>query len=265
MNQDQIKSNLMQLMDTGRDFSVLLTGKKSSRVDGLYKPDTAEILIHNRNHGDDDSLMYTAIHEYAHHVQFTGPERPTTSRVHSGTFWEIFYGLLDRAEERGMCRNVCTKDPRFIELAREIKDRILSANGSLMLEFGRLLVRAHELCSETRVSFEDFIDRCIGVHRKEARQAMKVYAMGIDPSLGYDSMKVVAAIKGEDRRADAQEDLMRGERVETVKMKYAERPAPGDRLDSLMEEKTRTEHSIQRLLDKLERLEKMIREMQSER
>lgn len=265
MNQDQIKQNLLRIMDTGTDFSVLLTGKKSSRVDGLYKPETAEILIHNKNHGDENSLMYTAIHEYAHHVQFSGPGRPSSSRVHSGAFWRIFYDLLERAEVQGLCRNVFTSDARFIELARKIKEHVLSANGSLMLEFGRLLVQAHELCVETRVSFEDFIDRCIGVHRREARQAMKVYAMGIDPSLGFDTMKVVASIKGEERRADAQAELKNGGRVETVKMKYAEPPAPRDGLDALMEEKGRTERSIQRLLDKLERLEKKIQEMQSQR
>jgi hypothetical protein len=30
-----------------------------------------EIIIHNHNFKDDNALLYTAIHEYAHHVHFS--------------------------------------------------------------------------------------------------------------------------------------------------------------------------------------------------
>jgi len=49
MNQDQVKKALLSIADAPQEFSVIFTGKKSGRVNGLYKTDTREILLHNRN------------------------------------------------------------------------------------------------------------------------------------------------------------------------------------------------------------------------
>ena len=48
MNQDQIKEMLLKIEDTELDFSVTFTGKESKKVNGLYKPDTHEILLHTK-------------------------------------------------------------------------------------------------------------------------------------------------------------------------------------------------------------------------
>ena len=45
------------------DFTVVQTGKKSSKVNGLYKTDSHEILLHNKNFTTNNAIMYTAIHE----------------------------------------------------------------------------------------------------------------------------------------------------------------------------------------------------------
>ena len=63
MNQDQVKDMLLSLENNVPEFSVIFTGKESKRVDGLYKPESREILIHNRNFEDENSLIYTAIHD----------------------------------------------------------------------------------------------------------------------------------------------------------------------------------------------------------
>ena len=68
MSNDQIKKVLLTLRKSAHDFTVILSGKKSRKVHGLYKPDTREIIIHNKNFTNDNELMYTAIHEYAHHL-----------------------------------------------------------------------------------------------------------------------------------------------------------------------------------------------------
>ena len=82
MNQDQVKEKLLAIEDAPLEFSVIFSGKRSKKVNGLYKPDTREILIHNKNFqggsgGEkaqgatataDNLLIYTAIHEYAHHL-----------------------------------------------------------------------------------------------------------------------------------------------------------------------------------------------------
>jgi hypothetical protein len=65
MNQDQVKAKLLAIEDAPLEFSLIYSGKKSNKVNGLYKPESREIIIHNRNFSDDNLLLYTAIHEYA--------------------------------------------------------------------------------------------------------------------------------------------------------------------------------------------------------
>ena len=94
MNQDQIKAMLLDIEESQLEFSVILTGKESKRVNGLYKPDTCEILLHNRNFTSDNQLIYTAIHEYAHHLlneekleHSLGAKPGSYQRVHTNQFW----------------------------------------------------------------------------------------------------------------------------------------------------------------------------------
>ena len=49
MNQDTVKDILLQIADTELEFSVTFTGKTSKKVNGLYNPDTHEIILHNKN------------------------------------------------------------------------------------------------------------------------------------------------------------------------------------------------------------------------
>ena len=69
MNQDQVKEILLRLNEDVEEFFVIFSGKQSNKVNGLYHPDTREIILHNRNFENDQLLMYTAIHEFAHHVR----------------------------------------------------------------------------------------------------------------------------------------------------------------------------------------------------
>ncbi|MCK4514270.1 MAG: hypothetical protein KAU31_03380, partial [Spirochaetaceae bacterium] len=71
MNQDQVKEQLLRLEDDTEEFFLIFSGKRSKKANGLYHPDTREIILHNRNFESDTALMYTAIHEFAHHIHFT--------------------------------------------------------------------------------------------------------------------------------------------------------------------------------------------------
>ncbi|MDP3178270.1 MAG: hypothetical protein Q8M76_10235, partial [Spirochaetaceae bacterium] len=62
MNQDQVKRILLQVEDCRTEFSLVFSGKESAIVNGLYKPGSREIIIHNRNFDSDDQLVYTALH-----------------------------------------------------------------------------------------------------------------------------------------------------------------------------------------------------------
>ena len=64
MTNEEIKNKLTKLYDCKEDFTVTMSGKASSRVNGLYKPLTHEIILHNKNFKNDNQLMYTAVHEF---------------------------------------------------------------------------------------------------------------------------------------------------------------------------------------------------------
>ena len=68
MDNESIKNMLLDIQPSKLEFTVTMTGKESSRVNGLYKPETREILLHNKNFKTENELVYTAIHEYTHHL-----------------------------------------------------------------------------------------------------------------------------------------------------------------------------------------------------
>ncbi len=126
MNQDRVKEILSELGSNVDEFTVIFTGKESSKVDGLYNRETCEILIHNRNFKDDNSLIYTAIHEFAHHIQFTQVDPDRNSRAHTVSFWNTFHQLLDSAENKGHYVNIFNSDDKFLHLTKQIKDNYLT-------------------------------------------------------------------------------------------------------------------------------------------
>lgn len=262
MNQDQVKEMLLGLEKNVEDFSVVFSGKESKKVDGLYKPETREILIHNRNFGDDNELKYTAIHEFAHHVHFSRYPEEVTRRAHTNRFWDIFHGLLGMAEEKRLYENVFEKDPAFIRLTKKIRDEFLSANGSLMKEFGRTLIEALDLCREKHAVFEDYAERVLGMSRGSARSLMKVYALDVDEDLGYEKMKVVAAIRNPDSRQEASRSFREGKTPAQVRQEVKESsPAPEPTLGRLEAQKRRLEKNISNLQEKLENVEQQLMEL----
>ena len=102
MDPNGVKEALLGLEDCGADFSVVFSGKASKKVNGLYKPYSREIVLHNRNFENDNQLMYTAVHEYAHHIQYTAAGGELSPRHHTAEFWACFHGLLKKAEEAGL-------------------------------------------------------------------------------------------------------------------------------------------------------------------
>ncbi|MBN2874205.1 MAG: hypothetical protein JXM71_03845 [Spirochaetales bacterium] len=260
MNQDQIKELLLGLEACATDFSVVLTGKKSAMVNGLYKPQTREILIHNKNFENDGQLVYTAIHEYAHHLHNERGGLLPGARSHTNEFWSIFHDLLEKAETRGVYDNSFATDPAFVDLTRRIRD-IMPENGRLMLEFGKLVMEAHELCRKRFVRFEDYLDRAIGVPRTSASAAMKAFGYQVPAVLGWDAMKLVSGIRQPEARAAAIDAFNAGKSPDAVKaLVKANKPSddPKIRLAKERERLERTIHTLQERLTMVENeLEKL--------
>ena len=261
MNQDRVKEILLDIDDSVNEFSVVFTGKESTKVDGLYNRETCEILIHNRNFKDDNSLIYTAIHEFAHHIQFTKVDPERTSRAHTVSFWNTFHGLLDIAEEKGFYENIFNSDNKFLNLTKQIKENYLTENGKLMKDFGKLLVEAYDLCQQNHAEFEDYVDRALCMNRSAAKNIMKVYAMDVEPTLGFDNMKIVANVKDNNQRKQAEESFKQGLSPNEVRAEIkTSKPEPKITKKKLESEKSRLEKSIHSLQVKLAELEMKIDE-----
>lgn len=258
MNQEQVKEKLLHLEQVRTDFHVTFSGKSSKKVDGLYYPDKCEIIIHNQNFSDDNQMMYTAIHEFAHHVQFTKTTVPVTARAHSNDFWNIFHTLLFRAEELGIYNNIFETNDEFRDLTSRLREEYLSRNGYLMKEFGSLLLQARELCRRYHASFEDYVDRVLRLHRNEAKTIMKTYTLDIKPEIGYENMKTVARIKDEGLRQGVQEAFLDQRSPDMIKADLNPKAEFSSRITYLESEKERVERMLDRLTAQLAKIERDI-------
>jgi hypothetical protein len=267
MNQDQLKSLMLQLEPDVDDFTITFSGKASEKVNGLYYPDRREIIIHNKNFADDNRMVYTAIHEFAHHIHFTKSTVPVTTRSHTTFFWSTFHSLLKLAEEKNIYHNIFTQDQRFIELTKKIKDGFLTENGRLMKEFGALLIEAMQLCQEVNANFEDYFDRVLGLHRTTAKTIMQIHSMDLNPAIGFENMKTLARIKDPEERKIAETAFIEGDSPDMVKSGFFDSrpPVKKDEIERLTEEKERIELNLEKLTVQLAKIERKIQDLKYDR
>jgi hypothetical protein len=255
VNQDKVKEELLTIEDAPLDFSVIFSGKKSKKVNGLYKPDTREIIIHNRNFSDANLLMYTAIHEYAHHLHACARGGHLSPRAHTAEFWAILHGLLENAEKKKIYKNVFSGSEELEELTGVIRKKYLTENGNLVKELGELLLRARELCSAIGGRYEDYIDRVLCIPRQAANLAVRMHQYNLNPKTGSDNMRFLAGITNEEKRQAAENSLLEGKSPDTVKTALRQKPEAGDPRLSLEKEKLRLERTIASLTKRLEEVE----------
>lgn len=270
MTNERIKELLLELEASPIDFTVIQTGKESKRVNGFYKPDTHEIFLHNLNFKSDNMLVYTAVHEFTHHLltiekQETDPSYGQACRVHTQEFWARFGSLIKLAEEKGFYQIGWESNPELKELTEDIKSNYLAKNGELMQEFGKKLARAMELCKEADIRYEDYIDRVLCLPRNSEKDIRKVASVEINPAIGFDNMKTVASVKKKDARAEVEQQFVEGGQSpasvrEMMKQKAAQ--ARGvDPKTKLEKEKSRLEKTIAQLTQRLELVEESLANM----
>lgn len=264
MNQEQVKNALLQLEPNVPEFHVIFSGKSSKKAHGIYHPDTYEIIIHNQNFSDDNALLYTAIHEFAHHVCATKfeEEGKYERRPHKIIFRNTLHQLVGRAEELGLYKNIFESNHDFQVLTKKIKDHYLMKNGALMKEFGAFLIQALDLCQQHEASFEDYVERVLAIQRTQARTVMKVYALDIDPKIGYENMRIAASASEPEHRQVVQEMLSSGQSPDTARAYIREhRNKPEETAKRLEAEKRRIEKSMENLQKRLQELEEKIAQM----
>jgi len=276
MNQDQVKKKLLAIEDAPLDFTVIFSGKKSKKVNGLYKPDTREIIIHNRNFKSEESgdtsrnsdkedfnlLIYTAIHEYAHHLHACARGGHLSPRAHTAEFWSILHGLLEKAEKKGIYKDVFSGSKELEDLTSTIRKKYLTENGKLVKELGQLLLKARDLCFAIGGRYEDYIDRILRIPRQAANLAVRMFQYELKPETGADNMRFLAGISNEEKRLTAQSSLLAGKSPDTVKVALrkkseAEDDDPRARLEK---EKLRLERTIASLKKRLKEVEQELGE-----
>ncbi|GMO36161.1 MAG: hypothetical protein Ta2F_12070 [Termitinemataceae bacterium] len=266
MNQDQVKKILLSIQDAPMEFSLIFSGKKSNKVNGLYKPPTQEIILHNKNFTtaegvNENGLIYTAIHEYAHHLHACKNGGTLSTRAHSTEFWAIFHGLLEIAEKKGFYKNTINESSKLSKLTNDIKEKFLKHNGELVKNLGSLLIKAMDCCKEEGIRFEDYVDRIICMPRVAARMAMKMAQYDIDPKIGQDNMRFVAGISNDEMRHSAEDALLAGKSPDSVRMQLRNFKQE-DPVTMLEKEKLRLERTIESLTKRLAEVEKQLDQSQ---
>jgi hypothetical protein len=264
MNNDQVKAALLKLKDDVPDFTVILSGKKSDKVHGLYKPLDRSIILHNKNFASDNELMYTAIHEFAHHIQFTETAKPVYARVHTARFYSLFHELLYLAEEKGIHENIFATDKEFVKITETIKTRFMAPHGELIQAFGEALLAAHELCDKRGADFGDYVDRVLKLKRSNALSLIKLSNLNLDPAVGYENMKTLARIADPAERKRALKDLSGDYSPSMLELKYAGRKEPEDPVAALELEKKRLQKTIETLKEKLKLVEEKLRQAEEQ-
>jgi len=254
MNQDQVKELLLKIEDSELDFTVTFTGKESKKVNGLYKPDTHEILLHTKNFKTDNQLIYTAIHEYAHHLIAEENPLACSGRAHTNKFWAKFHDLLEKAEQQGLYVLGLENAPELEALTEDLRKNYLEANGQLMIEFGKKLSKAYELCENAGIRYEDYLDRVLKLPRATAQSISKVSKVEPAAALGFDNMKLVASLPAS-KQKEAESELLSGKSPDTVRFMMKKKSEETDKKQLLEREKKRIEKTIAQLSQRLELIE----------
>lgn len=265
MNQNIVKELLKKLHESPTEYTVIFSGKKSNKVNGLYKwrvDKTPEIIIHNRNFVDNEGtqnenlLMFTAIHELAHHILITKNGKKS-ARAHSQLFWATFHDLVDKAEAAGIYQPEIDADTqKVIEEVREISKQI----AELQRQLGQVLLCAQEVCKAKGLRYEDVIERKAQISQSAMKSSVAAYNMG-DQDVGADIQAEAAKQRNEDKRDAIIAAGHKGKSVVQAK-KAATAPAraPDGEYETitLMKEKRRIERTIESLTRRLEELNEQL-------
>jgi peptidoglycan hydrolase CwlO-like protein len=255
MNQDQVKEKLQKIYKPTTDYVVVFSGKKCKKVNGLYKPFTQEIILHNKNFDNEMLLMFTAIHELSHHILMTekGKKSP---RAHSQEFWATFHDLLDVAEEKGIYQAKVDKETKkLVDEARDISKQI----ADLQRELGRILFAIDESCQKNGLRYEDIVEREAQIGRQSAKIAASAFQMG-DQDVGADIQAEAAKQRDGEKRAAIIAAGQEGKSV--IQAKKSTSPAKPvnseDETVELSREKKRIEKTIESLTRRLEEIKEQL-------
>jgi hypothetical protein len=243
-----VREALARLRLARVDWSLAFSGERSQTVNGFYTPDKREIVI-NDNFSSDEALIYTAIHEYAHHIAMT-EYGVKLSSAHSPAFWYVFYALLSEAERQGLYSNPF-KDG-FYDTTEAIVD-LLQKECDLMKDVGALLIAAKEKCDGVGARFEDYVERELRQSMPWAKTCMRSAVARVPSDVGPESMRFLCSVKNPYTRRRLVKEIRAGWTI--MQAKASSTGLSGLHPKSKKEERDRLEKSIAEMSRRLVELE----------
>lgn len=262
MNQDQVKEQLESLGVSETDFIVIFSGKASKKVNGLYRPDTKEIILHNRNFKSENALMFTAIHELVHHIAITRKLVKTRS-AHPTIFWALFHSLLEIAIEKGIYTDSFKADPD-LQLKGAQVVAVLREQVESQRKLGGVLHEMHALCEAKGARFEDFLDRHARIPKNTYKAAVAAQLDLFDMhDVSPQVIELVSTI-GDDGRLEAVERIGEGQSIQQVRAAVKQKLVIDPRENPVDDEDESDEDKLDRLLSKRRKMAEKLADMQSE-
>jgi len=247
MNNEQIKELLISLEDTDKDFSVTQSGKESKKINGLYKPESFEIIIHNKNFTTENQLIYTAIHEYTHHLiscKYKDKGEKLPAKSHSTEFWAKFDDLLEIAVSKNLYKRERSESlSTLISEAKEIDKEIVK----LQKKLGLLLKEIQKKSDEENVRYEDVITHDLNMTRSTAKKCIQ--SNSINSDCGQSELETILKTNSK-KRMEVEQSLTNGKTINQAKHKSTVNES--NSFVNLTKEKNRLEKTINQLQQRLE-------------
>jgi hypothetical protein len=251
MTPEQVREHLLQLHDCTEDFLLLFSGKKNRRRNGAYFPAAGEIVIENRNFegegAGDNRLFYTAMHELAHHIQFTEHGQKGI-RSHTKLFYSILDGLADKAEELGLYQ--FDAEPEIKKLIGEAA-KISAEIAALQRELGAALNKLHGVCLRKGVRYEDVLKRKVRLSDRTDKKLQKIAMANLPEDAGFEIQEIIAGAKNAGQREAMLQVAADGKSAAQVKQAGAGEWEKPDELEALVKEKERINKTIGNLTRRL--------------
>lgn len=260
MNQSDVLHKLKSLHECKEAFTVTFSGKKSGRVNGIYKPFPREIIIHNLNFEKDgiqneSLLMYTAMHELSHHIQYTEYGFKGT-RSHNKLFYSILDDLADKAEAACIYKPVIDAELQgLIKQAQDTSNEI----AMLQRDLGKLLEKLNDACIKKGVRMEDVVNRKARISMQTTKKAMKTASLDLPGNITADIQEAIVSERDNDKRKAMTAAAQAGRSVNQIKRagsspSSAQNNSGEKEIDNLLQEKERIETQIKNLQQRLKKI-----------
>jgi len=154
----RIKEILTAIKEPGEDFEVIIKNEYNNKCLGLYDRWRKEIIIYLLTIDNNQELIETAIHEYAHHFL-----RNSTG-THYTEFWECFFELMEIAERKGFYSYNIDSCENLKKITAIINEHNLIKNRKIFKkEWYGIFHIILKLCKEINVNFEYYTVKHLGM------------------------------------------------------------------------------------------------------